>query len=327
MVSTNSTLKNGVKSLKNLIERDIEENPILVERSGVKIKTLDEKTIPGVISLYKETYERDPWFFYGFEDPKKNFLNNSWLIKRIDDPNHIFLVFTGLEGEVFGSTSLVNLGHFVSIDWTQIAPKGRRKLIMESYYRRFVPLLDENKIQISTEFVLNPESGSLRRILIGELEMISIGILPHILTSEINNQRRSEITAVKSPNIPYREPLLIPEANVLYNIVAEQINRPKKREYPLSKPILSEDFYSQKVQAFSNSDLNYQRELYESGLRPLVYNPITNVLTMGRIPESIKQDDLSFIRFEQEKEEKKGKRNITGMRANTRFVDYLNSLV
>src|SRR3989344_4574872 len=96
-----------IMPLRNLIENDINRNPVLVERSKVNIISLNERTLEGVASLYRNAYETDPWFFCGNLDPNKTFLSLDWLRDRIVDPNHVMMVFTGLEGEVLGSTSLI----------------------------------------------------------------------------------------------------------------------------------------------------------------------------------------------------------------------------
>jgi hypothetical protein len=310
--------------VSSLVRENIKYNSCLVEKSEVMIQLLDQRVISGVINLYRNAHQREDWFGNNYGDLEQTFFNRNWLIEKSHDSKHTFLVFTDLSGDVMGSTSLIKLEDAISIDETQLDPeKARRKGIMAEYFRRFVPLLYDNGFPISTEFVLTPESSSLRKVLIRELGMIVTGILPEVLESKVTRVRKSEITAIKSPKTDYPEPFLIAEANRLYNIVAGQIGQNKRQEVDVLVTRTFESFRSEEVKTNVPESLQRQKDLYLNDFRPLVYNPMTQTLTMGRIPKSLDPENLRFLETE---ESKFIKGNLLGMQANTQLLNYLSSL-
>lgn len=302
---------------KKIITKNIYENPLLIDDScgKIKIELIGPGNAEKTAALYARAYERGDWFGDNYEHPGETVLNPEWMEKINRDPRYLWIVFKEDE-TVLGATSLIELGgkiNTLSIDETQLDPEtGRKKGIMTNYFRRFVPLLKENGVSLSTYFVLTRESKPLREVLLDELGMIPIGIHPGSLVSRYTGEKRSEISAIWHPHPLSPNAVLIPEALDVYNLVRDQMNLPEAAVYGKKnpgKPWVHKRYVENRVDAAEPGE---QRDFYDMGFRPVGFNPISNVLVMSIYPRS-GLDEIEFIR--EEKTE-----------PNKRLLDYINSI-
>ena len=299
---------------KELVMKDLRESPLLRQDSHRKIHIglLGKDSSEQTADLYKRAYERGDWFGNNYEDTEHTIFNPAWLAEINNDPSYTWIVFTE-ENNVLGATALIGK-ETISIDETQINPgNGRNRGIMTTYFKRLVPLLYNNGISLSTEFVLTKPTKVLRKVLIGELGMVPIGIHPNTLVSRATGEKRSEISAVLHPYSISPAAKLIHEAAELYDIVKNQMHLPAPAVIGPSKqsPYKGHDSYVE--QHVSASDPVMQRELYDDGFRPIAYNPVENKLTMAKYPvEGL--DSIKFI----------GEENIE---ADRKLLNYLDSML
>jgi len=302
------------KSLRSVVEEEIKSNIVL--NNDIYVELLNRDNAKQMISLYNHAYGRGDWFGSSYSDPKSTIFNEHWLSSISYRENHVWIIFK--EGdEVVGATALIDKEEVVSIDETQLDPlKGRGKGIMSTYFRRFIPLLQKNGFRLSTEFVLTPESKSLRKVLIGELGMIPTGLLPGVLYSPIKKIFRSEITAVWAPDGLDRSYDIIPEVKPLYDIVVEAAGIPTKRQennvFPMQK---NSSYVGAKI---SIDDSQRQKEYYDSGFRPVELNIIKGEITFSKFSSDAVRK-LDFIYSETE--------NAPQLKVNLELLEYVRSLI
>jgi len=157
-------MNKNIRKLNELIKSEIDRDKNLNNDTGITLELLNKNHFEQFINLYKRAYEKGDWFGNSHLNPENTIFNPEWLKSTSLNPNYNWIVFKDRE-KVIGATSLIYNNGTLLIDETQLdSLKGRRKGIMNTYFRRFIPLLQKNSIPLSTEFVLTPESFSLRKV-------------------------------------------------------------------------------------------------------------------------------------------------------------------
>ena len=165
-------------SIKEKLLNFVSEKPYICRDHNIKISIINNENIFGIVKLYDLALKRGDWFASEYSTIK-NFAPNveffTWQMKRQDQ---IWFAFLNSEHNVIGATKLAfsNNGSII-IDETQLHPElGRRKGIMKRYFSNIIPILDELNLRYCAEFILTPESRSLRDALINEHGMYPTGI-------------------------------------------------------------------------------------------------------------------------------------------------------
>jgi hypothetical protein len=294
--------------LREKISNDLEHEPILVPEFGVELRFASSEYAEPVAALYKGEFERGDYFASRYEDPDKQIFNPDWLARHeFQDPEHLRFVFTDSEGRLLGTTGFfhdrdaTDGTRLMTSDATQIAPAGRGEHIMGHFFRRIVPLIIDNGAGIITDFVLTPESMSLRRTLQTEeldeqYRLISTGIHPHALRHRALGITRSEISAAKYPSIVPKPVHILPEFEPLYRIVQSQLPILLEPDIisatPTTRPTQSvEDV--EVVRTVDATDPQAQLEAVESGWQPVEFDPDSNLFKVAQFPGE--RPDLDFI--------------------------------
>lgn len=295
------------------------ERELLVPERGVHVESAAQRHAEPVADIYRRAYRRGDFFAGRYADPEREIFNPDWLGSDFGNLDHHWFVFTDGAGEVIGVTGWfhdadVDRTPVLTSDETQIDPGGRGIHIMDRFFKRIVPDLEASGAQLTTEFVLTPESKGLRRTLQSELGMTAIGIRPHALRHPKLDITRSEITATKFRELDPEPVELLPEFTGLYQIVRSQL--PELREPNIVSPINSipeptpAERYEEAAEGVPADDPAAQQLALEAGFQPVVYDPQRHSFTVARFPAE--RPDLDFI--------------IKGenVEANKRLVEYLN---
>jgi hypothetical protein len=284
-------------TLKDAILKKLTKEPILVPDKGVNIQPLSGGFIEPFTQLYRRAYERGDFFGGKYSDPEAQIFNPEWVKRDIDNPDHSWIIFTGEERTLFGSTGLFHSADSVNIeniDETQIDPAGRGRAIMPHYFRRIVPILEELGVRVTTEFLLTPGSKSLRRTLQGELGMTALGIHPHILRHRETGLTSSEISSAKFVTLEPQVVTIMPELGPVFRIVQEQLSLSDPEAIvpdSLGSPTRFTQRYEEIVVSAAN--LAQQRSALISGYQAVAFDPKANIFKMATFPAE--RPDLDFI--------------------------------
>lgn len=310
--------KQYTPTTKDIVVHEIAKNPVLIPVHGVNIQLLNREHAEEVAGLYKGAYERGDFFGNRYKDLSSQVFNPSWFEREISNPDSTWMVFTR-QGKLVGATALINEGDpdckscVVNIDETQISPEGRGMRIMDYYFRRIVPIVEKLGIDVTTEFVLTPESKGLRRTLQTELGMTALGIHPNILVSRFDGNRKSEISAAKYHNLEPQQAIIMPQFAQLLNIVRQQLPVLPEPEVLLEGEIeVFPSRYADKYMEVSvgAKDPKEQKQALSNGFLPVKYDPKQHEFVMAKYPT--KKPDLDFIIGE-------------NIKSNTKLVEYLNT--
>jgi len=298
--------------IKNVIAYEIAKNPLLVPEHSVNIQLLEAKHAEQMAKLYRNAYVRGDFFGSRYPDLSSQVFNPDWFKKEVNNPDHTWIVFAR-EGNLLGATALINEGDAVNIDETQIDPLGRGARIMDHYYRRIVPIVEKMGSDVTTEFVLTPQSKGLRRTLQTELGMTALGIHPNILSHRLDGNRKSEISAATYKNLEARQAIVIPQFAELLNIVRGQLNiLPEPRILSEEKIEVIGSRYMDKYTEVSVSAQNpeEQKQAIREGFMPVKYDPKKHIFAVAKFPPE--KPNLDFIAAE-------------NIESNTKLVEYLNT--
>ena len=277
------------------------QRELLIPEHGVWVENPGDEHAAAVAGLYQQAYLRNEFFAGRYSDPKSQIFNPTWLGKDFKNPDHKWFVFSDDNSQVLGITGFFhdyNIDGYpvMTSDETQIAPEGRGKRIMDSFFRLVVPRIEATGGQLATSFVLTPESKGLRRTLESELGMFSLGILPHVLKHPDNGITRSEIISAKFKEFEQQPVTLLANFEPLYRIVQSQIPLlPEPLVLPSEQSGLSsfDESYIESPQPASGSDPEQQRRLLRSGFKPVAYYPRFNSFVMAKFPRPA--PELDFI--------------------------------
>jgi len=295
----------------------ISDKEILIPDEGICVEKPKPSHAPALAELYKHAYERSDYFAERYSNPGNEIFDPEWIVREYENPDHKWFVFTDKEGEVIGSTGFFhdfdsNGAPVMVSDATQITPDGRGKHIMDYFFKKVVPRIEEAGNQLATSFVLTPESKGLRRTLQSELGMIAVGIKPHALKHRISGSTLSEISAIKPKEFDGQPVSILENFAPLYQIVKEQMPElPEPEVSPHVQPdhqVFTRQYLESEMSAGA-TNIALQRELILTGHRPVEYDPITNSFTMAKI--SLPKPDLDFII------------NNESIKANDELVGYL----
>lgn len=292
---------------------------MLVPEQGVHVEMAAERHVAPVADLYRAAYRRGDFFAGRYADPERQIFNADWLAEDFRNPDHHWFVFTDDSGEVIGVTGFfhdadVDSTPVLTSDETQIDPCGRGMNIMDRFFKRIVPDLEVSGAQLTTEFVITPESKGLRRTLQSELGMTALGIRPHALRHPKLNITRTEIAATKFRDIDAKRVKLLPEYARLYQIVQSQL--PELPEPWVVNPLgfvrgsVFAGRYEEATEVVPADKPMTQQLALEAGFRPVVYDPQRHGFTVARFPAE--RPDLDFII------------NGENVEANKRLVEYLD---
>lgn len=303
---------------KDIVAYEIAKNPVLIPEHGVNIQVLTREHAEGIAELYKGAYQRGDFFGNRYKDLSSQVFNPLWFRQEMSNPDNTWIVFTR-QNKLVGATALINEGDpdcrscAANIDETQIAPEGRGMRIMDHYFRRIVPIAEKLGIDVTTEFVLTPESKGLRRTLQTELGMTALGIHPNILAHRLDKSLKSEISGAKYNTLEPKQAVIMPQFAELLSIVREQL------------PVLPEPevLWEEKIEVFSSryadkytevsvgaNDPEEQKQALVDGFLPVKYDPKKHEFVMAKYPS--KKLDLNFIVAED-------------IKSNTKLVEYLDT--
>lgn len=293
------------------LRRDIDKSQILMPEQNVSMKRLSEAWVEELAGHYKQAFERGDFFGSRYRDLQTTIFNPDWIKHEVYNPEHVWILFTR-DNELIGSTGLFFEGRAISIDETQIGPKGRGLKIMNHYFRFIVPMLEKAGFDITTEFVLTPESRGLRRTLQQELGMVALGIYPHNLRHRELGFTASEISAAKYGKLQPQELVIVPELYELFGIVARQIQMPTPRVVELQPNAKVGSQFEDKYNEVSVDAANpkEQRKVLDQGYKAVKFDPRHSVFTMAKFPHV--KPDIDFLIGE-------------NIEPNTRLVRYLNT--
>jgi hypothetical protein len=290
-------------NLRRTVANELERDPVLVTEYGIELKLASAEYAEPAADLYREAYERGDYFASRYDDPENQIFSPDWLAEQeFQDPEHLRFVFTDSEGRLLGVTGFFH-DHdsldgtpLMTSDATQIAPEGRGEHIMGHFFRRIIPLIETSGAGIITDFVLTPESMSLRRTLQTDLGMVALGIHPHALRHRTLGITRSEISAAKYPS-PAPEPaILLPEFEPLYRIVQSQLPAlPEPSILPPDASVREQHFVDdvEVIRTVEATDPQAQFEALENGWQPVEFDPDSNLFKVAQFPSE--RPDLDFI--------------------------------
>lgn len=292
-----------LNALRQIVADDLEREPVLIPENGVELQLATSEWAGSVAALYESAYERGDYFASRYEDPLRQIFNPVWLFQEeFQNPDHLRFVFTDSKSRLLGATGFFHDRDtatgtpLMTSDATQIAPAGRGEHIMGRFFERVIPLIENSGSGIITDFVLTPESMSLRRSLQTKLGMVAIGIHPHALRHRRLGITRSEISAVKYPRLEPKPVNILPEFEPLYRIVQSQLHTLPEPNVLASgttgKPaVLTE---SQEVVSTVNAaDPEQQAEALQAGWLPVEFDPDSSLFKVARFPRT--RPDLDFI--------------------------------
>lgn len=292
------------------IRRDIDREQILMPSRGVFLERLSEGWAEELSYHYRQAFGRGDFFGSRYPNLESSIFNPDWIRSEVYNPEHVWILFVK-DGELVGSTGLFFEKGTASIDETQIGPRGRGLRIMNDYFRFIVPLLEKAGFDITTEFVLTPESKGLRRTLQQELGMVALGICPHNLYHRGLNFTASEISAAKYQNLRPTRPIIVPELFEIFEIVASQVQMPAPEVVELQSGTKAQPPFGDKYTQIPVSGTNplEQKAALDQGYKAVKFDPRLNVFTMAKFPPQ--KPDIDFLIGE-------------NIRTNTRLVQYLN---
>lgn len=308
-----------VETAKSRIAKDIRLQPSLAENSGVYIAFASDQHAEAVAELYKKAYQRNDYFADRFSEPDKQIFDAEWLKREFKSPKDLRFVFMDEQSKLFGTTAFVydqdsNSGPLFTSDETQIAPEGRGRRIMDHFFKRIVPSIEASGAGLITDFVLTPESKGLRLSLIKDLGMVATGIHPHALRHRESGVLKSEISAVKYPDLEPQPATILPEYESLYRIVQSQLPKlmePRVLDFGKRHSDGTHEKTTREVTKIvsATKPIEQQKALSE-GWRPVEFNPDRNSFVVAKYPG--RRPDLNFVERE-------------GIQADTSLVRYLNN--
>jgi len=169
--------KDAFKKLVSDISADIARFPALTAQSNVFVSIASKHHIAGLSELYTQALNSGSWFATRYKHIQNFEPTAEFFEREIAGSNSIWFVFSTESGAVVGATKLELVRNiYISIDETQLNPRlGQGRGVMQNYFRRFIPFIENVGLFYFTEFVLTVESRSLRRVLISELGMVVTG--------------------------------------------------------------------------------------------------------------------------------------------------------
>jgi hypothetical protein len=308
--------------LKQSLAEELYSSPSLTTERGVNLQLAAEEHAAGVADLYKRAFDRGDYFASRYEDPDSQIFNPEWLVQEFQDPRHLRFVFTDNEERLLGTTGFFHdsdseSGPLMTSDATQIDPIGRGRRIMDRFFKRVVPLIEESGAGLATDFVLTPESKGLRRTLQTDLGMIALGIHPNVLRHRQLGVSKTEISAAKYPSLTPKPTQLLPDFEPLYRIVQSQLPtlaEPNVLQIaPAAKPSHLFEGGSETVREVKATDPHEQLEALQAGWAPVEYSPDSNMFKVARFPGE--RPDLDFILTNEQ------------VPANKMLVKYLNEVL
>lgn len=305
-------IKENPTPIKEALKLEMTKNPLLVPEYAVTFYPLAQEHLIAFAQNYRGAYQRGDFFASRYSDPESQIFNPDWLSQEITNPNHVWTVFIR-EGEFIGATGLFYEEGGITSDETQLDIKGRGFSTMKHFLRRVVPVLDNLGVDIAADFLLTPQSKSLRTTLQGEQEMIALGIHPYELVHRQNGHRDSLISGRKYQNLQPQAPIIMPQMVDIYDIVANQLSLPEAQVLRVPANLKFTPQFSrqyEEVKIWGMDPIGQKRALAE-GFSPVKYDPRLNTFTMAKFPKE--KQDLSFIASE----------NIP---ANTNLVAYLERI-
>lgn len=290
-------------NLWGTVAEQIDKNPLLIPNHEIYLRLASAKYAQPVARLYQEAYERGDYFATRYNEPAEQIFNPDWLEEDFQNTHHLRFIFTGSSNNLLGATGFFHDRDssdgtmLLTSDATQIAPSGRGKHIMDHFFKRIVPLIENADAGVVTDFVLTPESKGLRRTLQTDLGMIALGIHPHALRHRKLGTTRSEITAAKYPQVEPKQVSILQVFEPLYRIVQSQIPQlPEPDIYVHRARIDTTSINSPDIevtQTVSASDTAHQRDALNEGFLPVEFDPDFNIFKVARYPA--KQPNLEFI--------------------------------
>lgn len=297
---------------KDVVAYEVAKNPLLIPEHGINIQLLNREHTEEIANLYKGAYQRGDFFGSRYKDLSSQVFNPLWFKQEINNPDNTWIVFTR-QDKLVGATAIIKENNAVNIDETQIGPEGRGMKIMDNYFRRIVPILEKLGIDITTEFVLTPESKGLRRTLQTELSMIALGIHPNILAHRLDKNLKSEISGTKYYTLEPKQAIIMPQFAELLSIVRQQLPvLPEPEVYTAENIDVPSSRYADKYTEVSvrADDPEEQKFALARGYQPVKYEPKKHEFVMAKFPPQ--KPNLDFIQ----------KENIG---VNTALVEYLNT--
>jgi len=308
--------------LKQAIADELHRDPALIPERDVNFGLASSEYAEPMADLYKRAYERGDYFASRYDRPEEQIFNPDWLAPDFQDPSHIRFVFTGPKRELLGVTAFFHdtdseAGPLMTSDATQIDHNGRGMRIMDSFFKRIVPVIEASGAGLATDFVLTPESKGLRRTLQADLGMVALGIHPHALHHRELGITRSEISAVKYHELTPKQVQILPFFEPLYRIVQSQMPSLPEPEIIQSMPQIRESMFvdcdSEIVKTVSGLDPQGQLEALEAGYLPVELDPDGNQFKVAQYPR--KRPDLDFILTNEQ------------VQANKLLIKYLNDVL
>ncbi len=305
-------IKENPTLIKDVLVHEMTKNPLLVPEYAVTFYPLAQEHMPAFAQNYRRAYERGDFFASRYSDPRSQIFNPTWLSQEVSNPNHIWTVFMR-EGEFIGATGLFYEDGGITSDETQLDIKGRGFGTMKHFLRRVEAVLDNLGVDIAADFLLTPQSKSLRTTLQAEQGMTALGIHPYELVHRKRGNRDSLISGRKYHNLRPQAPIIMPQMTEIYDIVANQVSLPKAQVLDVPANLKFTPRFSQQYEEIKIWGLDPigQKDALVEGFSPIKYEPRSNTFTMAKFPKE--QPDLSFIASE-------------GISANTNLVAYLERI-
>ena len=308
--------------VKQLVDEQLSQQSVLLTDPHVEVQLASPRHTPAMSALYRAAYQRGDYFAGRYEEPPKQIFDPGWLEQDLDNSDHLWFTFTDQNGALLGTTGFFHdydseSGPLMNSDETQITPAGRGRRIMDAFFKRVVPMIEQSGAGLAADFVLSPETKGLRRTLQTNLGMIALGIHPHILQHPNLPVTKSEISGAKYPRLQPKPATILPAFEPLYRLVQWQL--PDLLEPTVISAKIAPgasnyaENYSEMPQAVQATDLDEQAQALRDGFQPVAYNPDTNTFRMAIVPQDT--PELDFIYHNEQ------------VAANKRLVTYMKQVL
>ena len=190
-------MKRRFQNLKEHIINNLASDNELTASKVTYISLLDTSNCQGVSELYQNALLNGDWIATEYSHIKDFQPDRDFFAQQAALNHHIWFVFSNQNGEVIGSTKLgLCQNGSVIIDETQLNPQlGQGRNIIQSYFKKFVPMVDEAGFNYYTEFIFSLSSRSLRKTLLKDLGMYVTGIRPYCYTDKVSGTPIACLTA------------------------------------------------------------------------------------------------------------------------------------
>jgi hypothetical protein len=308
--------------VKQLVAEQLLQQPVLLTDPRFEVQLASPWQTPAMSALYRAAYQRGDYFAGRYEEPPKQIFNPDWLEQDLDNPDHLWFTFTNEDGALLGTTGFFHdydseSGPLMNSDETQITPAGRGHRIMDEFFKRVAPMIEQAGAGLAADFVLSPETKGLRRTLQTGLGMIALGIHPHILQHPNLPVTRTEISGAKYPHVRPKPATILPAFEPLYRLVQWQLPDLLEPTVLAAKVAPADSNYAENYHELSRAvhatDPDEQAQALQDGFQPVAYNPDTNTFRMAIVPKDM--PELGFIH------------NNERVAANKRLVTYMQQVL